>query len=157
MRLDWQEELRSWVDDCVSEGKHLLIQAPTGLGKTVAVLLGTLRDALENDRQVFFITPKNTQHSMVAQTAQLLRDHGTSLTTLVIRAREKICFQEEVVCDPEFCPFADGYYDKMAKTELTKAMAQLGVLGSDIIIQWARRNEVLPEPVPPDTIIFILP
>lgn len=139
-----QDELCRWIDEGASTGKHILIQAPTGLGKTVGVLLGTLRDAFQHDRQVFFVTPKNTQHRLVAETARRFRDAGTPLTALVIRAREKACFQDEVVCDPEFCPYADSYYDKLGRHDLSAWMEERGVVTPEIIADWARREEVCP-------------
>ncbi len=67
-----QKEL---IDDCrkaFAEGKHLLAHAPTGIGKTAAVVLPAVEAALEG-KTVFFLTPKHSQHQIVIDTLKLVR------------------------------------------------------------------------------------
>jgi DNA excision repair protein ERCC-2 len=45
-----------------------LFEAPTGLGKTDASLSSVLEFAEKNNKKVFFITPKNSQHKIVIET-----------------------------------------------------------------------------------------
>ncbi len=60
----YQDEFIKDVWDAVSNGKHLLAHAPTGIGKTAAVLGPALTWALENNGTVFFLTPKISQHQI---------------------------------------------------------------------------------------------
>ncbi len=55
----------------VESGKHLLAHAPTGIGKTDAVLAPTVPFAMENGMKVFYLSPKISQHEMVLK---VLRD-----------------------------------------------------------------------------------
>lgn len=57
-----QSDLISDVYDAVSNSKHLIAHAPTGTGKTDAVLGASLTYAIENDLSIFFLTPKISQH-----------------------------------------------------------------------------------------------
>jgi DNA excision repair protein ERCC-2 len=38
---------------------------------------------------------------------------GLILRSVTITAKEKICFQDEVRCSSQHCPYADGYYDRI--------------------------------------------
>ncbi|MCX8190555.1 MAG: ATP-dependent DNA helicase [Candidatus Diapherotrites archaeon] len=48
----------------IENKKALLAHAPTGLGKTAAVLSPAISYALENQKKVFFLTPKISQHEV---------------------------------------------------------------------------------------------
>ena len=56
------------VTKALKRGEHLIAHAPTGIGKTVAVLSPTLECALKKNKTVFFLTPKHTQHVIVIDT-----------------------------------------------------------------------------------------
>ena len=59
-----QKELIEDVSRVVSEKKHLVAHAPTGLGKTVSVLSPAIAFALREGKTVFFLTPKISQHQI---------------------------------------------------------------------------------------------
>ena len=63
-----QKEMIKDVTECISENKHLIAHAPTGLGKTVASLSPALNYAIENGKNLIFLTPKHTQHQIVVET-----------------------------------------------------------------------------------------
>ena len=52
------------VELALEQREHLLLEAPTGIGKTVATLYPALRYALANDKKVFVLTAKNLQQEM---------------------------------------------------------------------------------------------
>lgn len=43
---------------------------------------------------------------------------GWQAKVTTITAKERICFMDEVKCDPKFCPYAAGYFDRI--NEATK-------------------------------------
>jgi DNA excision repair protein ERCC-2 len=59
-----QIELMQEIGQGMAEGRPVLVQAPTGLGKTVGVLHPVLREALGRGQRVVYVTPKNSQHSV---------------------------------------------------------------------------------------------
>ena len=67
-----QEQLINDVHQCISERKHLLAHAPTGIGKTAAVLSPAITYALENNKTVFFLTPKISQHQIAVDEVHAL-------------------------------------------------------------------------------------
>jgi len=53
----------------LKEGKHFLFNAPTGCGKTDSSLSTALTYGLQNDLDVFFLTPKTSQHKVAIEVA----------------------------------------------------------------------------------------
>ncbi|MBU1166052.1 ATP-dependent DNA helicase [Candidatus Micrarchaeota archaeon] len=62
-----QKELMDDIYSAVSGGGNIMVQAPTGLGKTDAALSASLTYALENNLTVFFLTPKISQHKIAME------------------------------------------------------------------------------------------
>ncbi|MFW6230736.1 MAG: DEAD/DEAH box helicase family protein [Nanoarchaeota archaeon] len=69
-----QEEFIETVEEALAEGRHLLAHAPTGLGKTVASLAPALEYALENEKVIFFLTSRHTQHKIAIETLQKIKE-----------------------------------------------------------------------------------
>lgn len=63
-----QDELVLSVERCLEKKKHLIVHAPTGLGKTAATIGPALSYALKNDMTVFFLTSRHTQHRIALDT-----------------------------------------------------------------------------------------
>lgn len=146
-----QIELMQKVEKEIEEGKkddkrgrHIIIQAPTGLGKTVGVTFPTLKDSLKRGVQSFYVTPKNSQHEVARDAAFRLRFEGEELRSLVITAKGKVCFKDEPFCDPSYCEFAKGYYTKLYKHELLKKLQKKKDLTAKDFIKIAEQYEVCP-------------
>ncbi len=117
-----QPELVEVVGNALDGGRQLLLSAPTGTGKTAAVLHGVLQHAWGTDRRVFFATAKGTQSAIVEQTLQAFASRGVPLRAVSIRARERLCLREEGVdCRAEVCPFAADYHDKVREHRVVDA------------------------------------
>ncbi len=69
-----QKELVETISDALKNKKHVLAHAPTGLGKTAAVLCPAVEFALQKDLVVFFLTSRHTQHKIVLETAKKLME-----------------------------------------------------------------------------------
>ena len=65
------------LEDAFSNGKILLAHAPTGLGKTASALSVAVQYAIANDKKIFFLTNRHTQHRIAVDTLKLIRkNHG---------------------------------------------------------------------------------
>lgn len=62
-----QFELVKDMYQAISEGKNFLCHAPMGLGKTDASLCAAITHALKEDLNVFFLTPKISQHKIAME------------------------------------------------------------------------------------------
>lgn len=98
----------------INEGKKLYAQAPTGVGKTISVLFPAIKSLNhKNNSKIYYLTAKSSTKSIAFNTVKIMVDKGLKLRTTIITAKEKICFMDETNCEPEYCPYARGYYDKL--------------------------------------------
>jgi DNA excision repair protein ERCC-2 len=63
-----QEDMLKDVDNAIRTGSDLIAHAPTGLGKTIAALGPALKYAIDDNKTVFFLTSRHTQHNIAIQT-----------------------------------------------------------------------------------------
>lgn len=90
-----QKELIDAAAKALKEKKHLLAHAPTGLGKTAAVLGPALELALKNDLTVFFLTSRHTQHKIVLEEAKnLMEQNGIHFAVASLIGKKWMCAQE---------------------------------------------------------------
>src|SRR5512143_2695584 len=108
-----QIELIDTIEQGMSDGSRMLIQAPTGLGKTVGVLYPVLKEALSRGQNVVYVTPKNSQHSVAEDAVTRFQETGAKLKSLSVTAKSKICFKNEPLCDPLYCEYARDHYTKI--------------------------------------------
>lgn len=108
-----QIELMEAIEEGMKEESPMLIQAPTGLGKTVGVLYPVLREALSRGQRVVYVTPKNSQHSVAEDAVALFQETRARVKSLTVTAKGKICFKHEPLCNPEYCEYARDYYAKV--------------------------------------------
>lgn len=104
----------------IEDGKRLFAQAPTGTGKTMAVLFPAIKSLAEGklDR-IFYITAKSTTKSIAENACQLLKANQLRLKVLTITAKEKLCLMPVKNCDPDKCPYAEGITIRMPKVVKT--------------------------------------
>ena len=69
-----QDNFLQVVDKAIKHKKHILANVPTGVGKTIAVLGPTLKYALKNNKTVFFLTPRHTQHKIAIDTLKEIKN-----------------------------------------------------------------------------------
>jgi len=118
-----QREMCEATEWGLDANNQVLIEAPTGIGKTAAVLYGVLKHAMANDKQVFWATSRTTQQHSVEKVLRRFIAAGLQLRTVSLNAKEKVCLNDQVSCSPEECPFAEHYYDKLRTHQLVQTMA----------------------------------
>ena len=139
-----QKEIVEAVSTALEQGDHLLVEAPTGIGKTVAALYPALRYALANDKRVFVLTAKNLQQEMSMDVLRMLNE-AESFRSLRVRAKAKMCANGEVICHEEYCPYARDYYAKLKSGGLVPALLEEHpTLDPDTVFRRARADEVCP-------------
>lgn len=109
-----QRDLAASVYRTILRKKKLFIQAPTGVGKTMATVFPTVRAMGEElGEKLFYLTAKTITRTVAEQAFQTLRSQGLLFKTITLTAKEKICFCEETECNPDACPYAKGHYDRV--------------------------------------------
>lgn len=89
-------------------------QAPTGIGKTISTLFPAVKAMGEGYlERIFYLTAKTITRQVAEEAFTHMRAQGLRFKTVTLTAKDKICFLDERACDPEHCPYADGYYDRV--------------------------------------------
>ena len=109
-----QRELAELTYKCIDQGGQLLLEAPTGIGKTAAVLYPALKAlARGKHERVVFATAKTIGRRAAQETLAHFREAGYSGSALSLTAKDSICLSPGRACHGEDCPYARGYYDKL--------------------------------------------
>ncbi len=87
-----QGDMIKEVLDSIEKGEHALIHAPTGLGKTVAVLGPALSIAIKKKLDIFFLTSRHTQHHLAVDTLKdIKKKHGVKIISCDIIGKQHMC------------------------------------------------------------------
>ena len=109
-----QKELVTSVYKTILRRKKLFIQAPTGVGKTIATVFPAVKAVGEGlGEKIFYLTAKTITRTTAWQAFDMLRDQALRMKVIVLTAKEKICFCEQPDCNPQSCPYAKGHYDRV--------------------------------------------
>ena len=139
-----QERILAAVEQALTEREHLLVEASTGLGKTVAALYPAIRYALEHNKRIFVLTAKTLQQEMATQVVALVGRDGV-FHSLRLRAKAKMCANDQVLCHEEYCGYARDYYLKLQQNQVVpRLMGETDLLLPEIVFAAAKRSEVCP-------------
>ena len=110
-----QKEFIRTVWHTVKQGTSLMACAPTGIGKTVAVLYPALK-AIERGLipQVYYASPKNTLKTQAADAVDSLQQNQR-FRTLVLSAKMALCPRRLEECEKEACPYAENFYHHLSE------------------------------------------
>ena len=109
-----QREMAVSVYQAMKNHQQLVMQAPTGIGKTMASIFPSLKAMSEYGYdKLFYLSAKTSGQSMAAAALDDLRGQGLVFRDITLTAKEKICFTPGAPCDAEHCVYAKGYYDKL--------------------------------------------
>jgi DNA excision repair protein ERCC-2 len=139
-----QKELIREIEEGMQNRSRIMIQAPTGLGKTAGVLYPALKEALNRGQNLIYVTPKNSQHSVAEDAVLRFHETGAKVKSLTITAKSKLCFKGEPVCNPKYCEYAKDYYSKVDQNQLPKLLAKKTTLNSETFLELGEEFQVCP-------------
>ena len=97
----------------------LLLEAPTGLGKTLGTLFPALMamPAAKQDR-LYYLTCRNTARQLALDAVDKLRHAQDELQpwplrTLELVSKDDACEHPDKACHGESCPLAKGFFDRL--------------------------------------------
>jgi DNA excision repair protein ERCC-2 len=138
-----QRELAELTYKCIDQSGQLLLEAPTGIGKTAAVLYPALKAlATGKHDRVVFITSRTVGRRAAEDTLALLAGSTYCGSAISLSARDSICLSPGSACHGEDCPFARAYYDKLPAA-MSDAL-DTSLLRRQEIELIAREHEVCP-------------
>lgn len=142
-----QEKLLKDVTNAINNKENMITHAPTGLGKTDAVLSPAVTKGIERNQDIFFATPKISQHEIALQVIkELNKEHDLNVKAADIVGKKYMCTDKSLKEAPanefyelckkqkknETCPFykyARGYSIKekaKAKNRMNKFLEWYG-------------------------------
>ena len=123
---------------------YFITGTDTGIGKTVACLYPAVRYALAENQRIFVLTAKTLQQEMAIEVLKLLNQEE-AFRSLRLRAKGKMCANDQVICHEEYCDYARDYFLKLQQSGITRQLLdRYPTLLPDDIFATARRTEVCP-------------
>ena len=111
---DEQRNLARRVYMAIRDREDLMFEAPTGTGKTIATLFPAVKAmGSQHIDRVIFSTARTTGQRVVHETMKALSTSNEHVRSIVITAKDRICFTPGATCAPENCEFAKGHFDRV--------------------------------------------
>lgn len=149
-----QKELVTHVYHTICHKRKLFIEAPTGVGKTISTLFPAIKAMGEGKAdRIFYLTAKTITASVAEKTYEILKNQGLLIKNVTLTAREKICFIEETLCNPEHCPYAKGHYDRI-NDAVFDLLTHEQSYNREKIESYARKHQVCPFEMSLDMSLF---
>ncbi len=137
-----QKELIKDILNAVETKKNLIAHASTGIGKTDASISAVLKYAIDENKTIFFLTPKISQHKIAVQVfKELAEKYELEETAVDIVGKKNMCADKELRLKD-----ADDFYELCRKRRAkNKCPYYENIMGSSFIKRQAakkRFNEI---------------
>lgn len=154
MYREGQKDLVAGVYRTICHEKKLFIEAPTGVGKTISTLFPTVKAIGEKRAdKLFYLTAKTITRTVAEDALELLRQQGLKFKSVILTAKEKICFCDKTECNPIACPYAKGHFDRI-NDALFEIIQQEDRFSREIIEEYAKKHNVCPFEMSLDLSLF---
>lgn len=141
---DGQKKLVASVYRTILRKKKLFIQAPTGVGKTMAAVFPAVKAVGEElGEKIFYLTAKTITRTVASQAFEILRKQDLKMKVITLTAKEKICFCEETICNPDACPYAKGHFDRV-NAAVYELLTSTDEMSREVLEEQARKWNVCP-------------
>ncbi|MBI2603798.1 MAG: ATP-dependent DNA helicase [Deltaproteobacteria bacterium] len=147
-----QDQLVETSAGVFEQGGSALLQAPTGIGKTMGILCPAIKEAFTRGAPVIYLTPKNSQFEVAKDAIERMEPKTRAIKTFVLTSKKKLCRKERVDCDPSYCEYAKDYYDKFEAHDLSNAVKRYKVFDQEQVLNLAELYKVCPYQVQMETI-----
>lgn len=149
-----QEDLVKQVYYTIYHSKKLFLEAPTGVGKTLATLYPSLEAMGKGmGSTLFYLTAKTITRTVAEDAVSVLRSKGLKLKNITLTAKEKICMTEEHECNPESCPYAKGHFDRVNDCVYDLITHEEAITAAKVL-EYAKRYQVCPFEMSLDASLF---
>ena len=138
-----QRDMAVAVYRTIKNESQLLIQAATGIGKTMAAVFPAVKAIGEEIcSKIFYLTARTTGRAIAEKALDDLRANGLKIKSLTLTAKDKICFNPDSACHPDECEYAKGHFDRIDEA-LTHIFQQDAFTRSNIL-EVAEKYRVCP-------------
>lgn len=139
-----QKDLVTYVYRTIYHKKKLFLEAPTGVGKTISTVFPAVKAVGKGmaDR-IFYLTAKTITRTVADETFQILREQGLRFKSVILTAKDKVCFMEKSDCNPANCPYAKGHYDRI-NDAVYDLLVHEESFSREKVEEYARKHTVCP-------------
>lgn len=149
-----QRELAVATYNTILDEKNLFVQAPTGIGKTISTLFPSIKSLGEGiGYKIFYLTAKTITRQVALDSIENMKSKGLRIKTIVLTAKEKICLNDEVNCDPNCCSYAKGHYDRVNEA-IMEILENKDIITRELVEYYAKMYNVCPFELSLDLCIF---
>ena len=139
-----QKELAINSYNCIKEGATMFVQAPTGIGKTISTIFPAIKSIGQGKgSRIVYLTAKTITASVAEEAFNKLINNGLESKVVLITAKEKMCINNVVKCNPEDCIYAKDYYSKIDNV-IKLLIREENVFSREIIKSYAEKYKVCP-------------
>lgn len=140
-----QQEISESVEWGLEAGNAVLVEAPTGAGKTAALLHGALRIAMKTDRQIFWATARTTQQRAPIEALMRWEARDVAIHSVRLSAKKKMCVNDVLSCNAEKCRFARDYGERAAAEQrIVAAVEERSHLGREWLRAYGTTHRLCP-------------
>lgn len=127
----------------VSKGL-LFLMAPTGTGKTLSTIYPAVMSMGQGltDR-IFYLTAKTMTARNALNAFELFAEKGYRGKTVALTAKEKMCLNETVECNPDSCPYARGHFDRV-NDAMYELLQETDIFSREVIRVHGKKRKVCP-------------
>jgi Rad3-related DNA helicase len=137
----YQKEIVHKIREITEKELCLIMEAPSGLGKTVVSLYPLISKAILENTKLFFLTAKATQRHIVEKTLNLFHNQEVNFLALTLKAKEKMCTNSIYFCHEDYCLFLKNYIQHYPEEILEKLIQKRGVIDAESIEREALMTE----------------
>lgn len=139
-----QKKLAKYCFAVAKNRGRFFCEAPTGIGKTMSTLFPFVKAlALDEKSKIFYLTAKTSGKVSAYNAVNVMKSNGLVINDIVITAKDKICFCKGSACNPDECPFAKGYYNKIQGV-LKYSILNHSTFDYETIVSIAEENQICP-------------
>lgn len=150
-----QRDMTASVYSSIKRGENLFVQAPTGIGKTMAAIFPSVKAIGQRlGEKLFYLTAKTSLAEVAMRSFDVLRSKGLNFQTIAITAKEKSCPMDRMECNPEACPYAKGHYDRV-NDAIFDIITNEARIDREVLAAYAQKHEVCPFEYALDVSLFV--
>lgn len=139
-----QKDMIASVYTSIVREKKIYIEAPTGIGKTLSTVYPSVKAMGEGRiEKIFYLTAKTITRTAALNAFTLLKEHGLTMKTIVLTAKDKVCILDKPECNPRSCERAKGHFDRV-NDAVFDLITHEDDISRDKVLEYAAKHNVCP-------------
>ena len=141
-----QRELAESVYKANRTASQLLIEAPTGSGKTLGTLFPAMK-ALQTESldTLYYLTTRNTARRIALEAVTLIQGQSpSSVISVELTSKESGCVEPGNLCQGDSCPLAKGFFDRLPEARQEALVSNQQTFDQDALQRLANKHQICP-------------